>query len=712
MLSRILNGLDITFTALYTVELLLKVLAHGLIVGKHSYLRDPWNMMDLCVVITSILNLADIGPGNALRVLRLFRILRALRMIRRFPQLKIVVDALLLSLPSVANVALLCALFFLVFSLLGVGLLKGTFMRCSGEAFDALTASQKQYLTNPSMSWDDIANTAVPSTSDERCLLLVDTWVNSSTNSSTLVPTSKQICDCWAPGSWQPVVPQNFDNVLNGMALLFEISTTEGWLDVMHAASDQRGLDSQPLRDHNLLWALFFISFLLVGAFFVMEIFVAVTVATFNRLRDANGTGLMTQAQREWALTQAFVMRNVKPERRTKRPSHNTSRAKGYDFIMPSTNRCFEDGITCCILLNFVVVACTSFGESRQKATVLECFNLLFTIIFLLEAGLKIFVLRSHYFRRKGNIFDLSIVLGSVIGLLVNALNPSSSPVITLIQACRALRLVRLVRSVKSLRVLFNTMVSSIPSIANIGALLGLIFFIYAIVGRQLYSFLPDTDGGVGHTANFRSFRNAILLLLRFSTGEAWNGFMHSIHGTSDSGCDPDPTFNPDAPWCLTTEDLPNCTVLNGCPGGTFATYAYFYSFTLLVSYVVLNLFVAVVLEAFDNSKESDILSADDLESFTRLWAEYDEDATWYIEAAKVKELISRLGPPLGFGFGANEDVHDARDIESLMQESGLADIPVNRDGKCNIVPVATLLGKSKSSQVEPVFERTHCQTF
>ena len=255
-------------------------------------------------------------------------------------------------------------------------------------------------------------------------------------------------------------------------------------------------------------------------------------------------------------------------------------------------------------------------------------------------------------------------------------------------------------------------MVSSIPSIANIGALLGLIFFIYAIVGRQLYSFLPDTDGGVGHTANFRSFRNAILLLLRFSTGEAWNGFMHSIHGTSDSGCDPDPTFNPDAPWCLTTEDLPNCTVLNGCPGGTFATYAYFYSFTLLVSYVVLNLFVAVVLEAFDNSKESDILSADDLESFTRLWAEYDEDATWYIEAAKVKELISRLGPPLGFGFGANEDVHDARDIESLMQESGLADIPVNRDGKCNIVPVATLLGKSKSSQVEPVFERTHCQTF
>ena len=152
LLSRILNGLDITFTALYTVELLLKVLAHGLIVGKHSYLRDPWNMMDLCVVITSILNLADIGPGNALRVLRLFRILRALRMIRRFPQLKIVVDALLLSLPSVANVALLCALFFLVFSLLGVGLLKGTFMRCSGEAFDALTASQKQYLTNPSMS--------------------------------------------------------------------------------------------------------------------------------------------------------------------------------------------------------------------------------------------------------------------------------------------------------------------------------------------------------------------------------------------------------------------------------------------------------------------------------------------------------------------------------------------------------------------------------
>ena len=184
---------------------------------------------------------------------------------------------------------------------------------------------------------------------------------------------------------------------------------------------------------------------------------------------------------------------------------------------------------------------------------------------------------------------------------------------------------------------------------------------------------------------------------------------MHSMmannnggDGTGSNNCDLNPTFNPDAPWCLSNEDLPNCTLLNGCPAKRVATYVYFYSFTLLVSYIVVNLFVAAVLESFENSKEGDILCSEDLDSFIRLWSLYDESATWYIDAVQVKELISRLEEPLGFGsqaVNASRDDQNVKDVESLMQESGLADIPVNKDGKCNIVPIACMVAKLKQGE-------------
>ena len=114
----------------------------------------------------------------------------------------------------------------------------------------------------------------------------------------------------------------------------------------------------------------------------------------------------------------------------------------------------------------------------------------------------------------------------------------------------------------------------------------------------------------------------AMLLLLRFSTGENWNGFMRSII-SSKSDCELNPTFNETSPWCLTRDNNPNCTPINGCGAG-FSAFVYFYSFTLLISFVILNLFVCIVLDAFENCTEGDILSSADLEEFTKVWAQFD----------------------------------------------------------------------------------------
>ena len=142
-----LHYCDFVFTMLFIAEMIIKILAYGFIFEKNAYLRNSWNVLDFITVMVSILNLANIGPGSSLRALRTLRVLRPLRMVNRLPELKIVVDALLLSFPSVADVAVLCTLFFIIFASFGVNFLKGTFYHCAGETFDALSSEQVDYLT-------------------------------------------------------------------------------------------------------------------------------------------------------------------------------------------------------------------------------------------------------------------------------------------------------------------------------------------------------------------------------------------------------------------------------------------------------------------------------------------------------------------------------------------------------------------------------------
>ncbi len=676
-----LQYLDLTFTSLFVLEMLVKVLAYGLIFEKGAYLRNSWNILDFIVVIISILNLANIGPGGALKALRTLRVLRPLRMVNRLPELKVVVDALLMSFPSVADVGVLCALFFLIFASFGVNFLKGSFYHCTGEGFDKLTTEQSQYLINP-FEWGSLSDS-------QRDWFDVNvTRCEASTWTSSTVPTSRDICDCLVPNGWTLVIPQNFDNVLKGMALLFEISTTEGWTDVMYAAIDQRGIDMQPIKNSHPVWALFFISFLVVGAFFVLELFVGVTIDNFNKIRAKTGRSLMTEGQKNWARTQQFVLK-IRPMRRIQRPTSKI-RAKAFDFVMPEINPMFEHFITFCIILSSAITASQSFGDSEAKTKICSYINLLFAIIFTIEVALKLLAVQRRYFDDKWNIFDIIVVCGTNIGLLIGFIVKSTGPILAVIRLARICRLFRLIKNVKSLRTLFNTLVISIPSIANIGSLLILLFFIYAVVGVQLYSFIPN-NGDLNDQANFRSFGTAMLLLLRFSTGENWNGFMRSIIDSGEN-CDPNPIYNPESPWCLSPEDLPDCSPLNGCGAG-FSAFIYFYSFTLLVSFVILNLFVGIVLEAFETSDEGDILSSEDLDEFTLKWSHLDPSATWCIKAEDMKKLLMSLKPPLGLG------IRDVKQADEMLDDPCLQEIPVDKNGNINIVHAATSLAKRLTVQ-------------
>merc|ERR1719502_42826 len=294
----------------------------------------------------------------------------------------------------------------------------------------------------------------------------------------------------------------------------------------------------------------------------------------------------------------------------------------------------------------------THFGQEDVFTSRMRICSIVFLAIFTVEAVLKLATFGASYFRDPWNTFDFivvatSLILGEILPLLpmlnVDNLRWGSQ----LIRVLRVGRLLKLVNRLQTMRELFSTLLLTMPALRNITCLLGLLFMIFAIVGVQLFGKVAYYDTHDVHI-NFRTFGNALLSLLRFSTGENWNGFMHAVAHDED-GCVNDPPYDPD--MCGFRDggvDHPGCVPLNGC--GSNASYAYFVFFNLVIAFVFLNLFIGVILDGFAAAKEQgSAISAAEFEQFQLHWAKFDPEANGYMRATDIKEFIRTLFAPWGF---------------------------------------------------------------
>ena len=124
------------FLGIFTLELLSKVVAYGLISYKHSYLRDAWCQLDFLVVSLAWLPVLFPALGNY-SALRAFRALRPLRALKRMPGMPVLVQWIIDVLPKMGDVMMLCGFVFLVFGIVGMELFKGSLhYRCALPGFE------------------------------------------------------------------------------------------------------------------------------------------------------------------------------------------------------------------------------------------------------------------------------------------------------------------------------------------------------------------------------------------------------------------------------------------------------------------------------------------------------------------------------------------------------------------------------------------------
>ncbi|XP_042203570.1 voltage-dependent calcium channel type A subunit alpha-1-like isoform X7 [Homarus americanus] len=598
--NEFLNYFDYAFTGVFAIEMILKVIDLGVIFHPGSYLRDFWNIMDSVVVICAAVSFCFDMMGSTtgqnlstIKSLRVLRVLRPLKTIKRIPKLKSVFDCVVNSLKNVFNILIVYILFQFIFAVIAVQLFNGKFFYCSDESVHTRDECQGEFFVFEGY---------------ER-------------------PPEVRARQ-WRQQSF------HYDNVMAAMLTLFAVQTGEGWPQVLQNSMAATTEDHGPQPQVAIEMSIFYIVYFIVFPFFFVNIFVALIIITFQEQGEAElQDGELDKNQKsciDFAI-QAKPLERYMPKDRV------SFKYKIWRIVVSTP---FEYFIMLLIVLNTLLLMMKFYQAGDLYEKVLGLLNIGFTSFFLLECIMKILAYGCrNFFKDPWNIFDFITVIGSIIDALVvefgrmygegteNFIN------VGFLRLFRAARLIKLLRQGYTIRILLWTFVQSFKALPYVCLLIAMLFFIYAIIGMQVFGNIDlDPTTSITRHNNFRNFATGIMLLFRCATGEAWQSIMLScIKGRP---CDDDALKNE-----------PNKTC------GSNVAYVYFVSFIFLCSFLMLNLFVAVIMDNFDYlTRDSSILGAHHLDEFIRIWAEYDPNATGKIHYTEMYEMLRDMDPPLGFG--------------------------------------------------------------
>ncbi|CAK8686115.1 unnamed protein product [Clavelina lepadiformis] len=611
---QVIDIFNYVFTVVFTVEMILKVIASGFYIGDKPYFKSGWNVLDFFLVVTSLIDvfMTLISSNNSkllgmLRVFRLLRALRPLRVISRAPGLKLVVQTLLSSLKPIGNIVLICCAFFVIFGILGVQLFKGKFYYCDGE---------------------DVRH--VVTRAD--CTPEVGQWVNRR---------------------------YNFDDLGQALMSLFVLASKDGWVEIMYSGIDAVGVDMQPVKNNCVWLIIYFISFLLIVGFFVINMFVGVVVENFHRCREEHELQEIARKaelrrKKEERLLRKRTMRQLRGTKRNQtlrrrtmvrarsharsvrgavaeiyqnvlascgpNPKHEENYYERYGRVRLALhqfcmNKYFELGVSAVIGINIVTMATEHYNQPKALDLALKYANYVFTSVFVLEAIIKLIALGvCRYFRDKWNVLDMIIVLLSIAGILIEDvwtqttfMNPT---IIRVMRVLRIARVLKLLKISKGIRSLLETMARALPQVGNLGMLFLLLFFIFAALGVELFGTLvcdkEHTCEGLNRHASFKNFGIALLTLFRISTGDNWNGIMKDTLRNTDCSSAPDCTRN--------------------CCVSSIISPLYFVVFVMMAQFVLVNVVIAVLMKQLEESQADSSVGDDEENDLEDEEDDSDED--------------------------------------------------------------------------------------
>jgi hypothetical protein len=490
--------LDLITTVIFIVEIVLASIAYGFLFnGPYSYMRQIYNILDFITVCLSItylyastskvfeLNYMKVNTLNVMRFIKMFRLVRVFKVVGFSKSLQASLHTFTKSVNEMLKIIIIGSIFVLIFAVIGMTYFRGLYSRC------VFTNMPSQFIYSIVTKWD---------------------------------------CMDYG-GDWISPYP-NFDNIRSSFILLFEMMTTENWTYYMYNAIDATYIDYQPVKNNRFHWSLFFIAYMIIAYFFLLNLSIAILCDNFKKEKAAiENTQFQKPLQIEFFKIYKSLYKIPIPRKQEKLDKVTKALLNILESIY------FDVFITVCIISNMITLTINIPGMDAKTTGLISNMGTVFSWIFITECVLKIYVFRFSYFSIGWNILDFIVALETIFNLLTKSIEALQHTGFdsSLLRTLRVARVLRILKKAESLNRIFNLFLNSIPGVMNIAILYFLLLYIYSSIGTSLFG-LIKFQTYIGEKWNFQGIGNSLLLLIRITSGESWNYIMHECMNTRKSG--------------------------------------------------------------------------------------------------------------------------------------------------------------------------------
>lgn len=573
---------DLSFAIVFTAEAAIKVIADGFFWTPNAYFRSSWGFIDGVVLITLWVNVGsslrkDWGVSRAIGA---FKALRALRLLNVSDSAKDTFHSVIIvggwKVVAAASVSMS---FLIPFAIYGVNLFNGQMISCNDSNFSGnLTGCVDEYPSAP-FKWDVLA----------------------------------------------PRVAQNpyydFDNFGDSLFILFQIVSQEGWIDVQGSAMDivAPGIQPQPMAAPEN--GLFFVIFNLLGAVFVLTLFVSVFMRNYT---EQTGVAFLTAEQRSW-LELRKLLRQISPSKRSFNEKSPGWRLWCYRIAVKKHGR-WTRFVTGILVTHLILLLLEFYPEPYMWEMVRSIIFFIFMFVYIANVLIRLIGLGWHRFTRSSwDLYSLVAVPGAFVTTILDISFHNSKVVLELNKLFLVSIALLLIPRNNQLDQLFKTAAASLPVIGNLLATWFVLFLVFGIAMNQAFG-LTKFGSEENNNINFRDVPKSLILLFRCSIGEGWNAIMEDFA-----------TMVP--PYCSYNSDFLD----DDCGGAAWAR-SLFIAWNLISMYIFVSLFVSLIFESFSyvyqRSSGLYAISREEIRRFKQAWAMYDPDGTGFVSKEQFPRLL------------------------------------------------------------------------
>jgi hypothetical protein len=441
----------------------------------------------------------------------------------------------------------------------------------------------------------------------------------------------------------------HFDNLGAALMTLFVVSISDGWSEIMFNGMDIVDENHSLKRDSSPWMSLYFITVFIACNFFAINMMIGILINYFSKKKKVqDGSALLTDKQRLYFKARDVISASIVGEDDITVLPNPVSQflhsVMTYCHPMVQRVSVFDAVMLVFIIVNVVAVATEHDGMDPSTARTLDTIQLVCLIVFTLEMVLKWVAYGPYYFTTNWNRFDFIIV---VLGWVSYGL-----PAVSFLAFLRVFRVIKLIRGTGVERLIF-VLIRSFTSLLHVVTILILTYFIFAVAGVALFGDIRYNKS-ITENNNFRTVWNGMLVLYQCATTENWNGVMESV-----------------------SVQPPACSEEAGDCGQPEIATTYFILFMVCCTFTALQLFVAVIVEIFDDDVAEDDPLKHAFVEVRELWIERFGENCPTVHYTELILLIPEF-PPILTDFEDDE-------ISRADMVRFLATLPIPIDSKHHI---------------------------